>query len=81
MLPSGELNWQRLTPAGPSDGKVVSGKELPGKTDAKTAGKTDGVKAEVKAEGKVSGETPAPPAGNTAGNSFLDDPKALDGLD
>jgi hypothetical protein len=81
MLPSGELNWQRLTPAGPSDGKVVAGKELPGKPDAKTAGKAEGVKAEVKAEGKVSGETPAPPAGNTAGNSFLDDPKALDGLD
>jgi Domain of unknown function (DUF4333) len=80
MLPSGELNWQRLTPAGPSDGKVVSGKDLPGKTDAKTPVKADGVKAEVKAGGKVSGETPAPPAG-AAGNSFLDDPKALDGLD
>jgi Domain of unknown function (DUF4333) len=80
MLPSGELNWQRLTPAGPSDGKVVSGKELPSKPGAKTAVKADGVKAEVKAEGKVSGETPAPPA-PPAGNSFLDDPKALDGLD
>jgi hypothetical protein len=90
MLPSGELNWQRLTPAGPSDGKVVSGKDLPNKLDAKTAGKADGVKAdgvkpdeakvEVKAEGKAEGATPAPPGG-TAGNSFLDDPKALDGLD
>jgi hypothetical protein len=86
MLPSGELNWQRLTPAGPSDGKVVSGKDLPGKTDAKTAGKADGVKADgaksdAKSEGKAAtGETPTPPAG-AAGNSFLDDPKALDGLD
>jgi hypothetical protein len=87
MLPSGELNWQRLTPAGPSDGKVVSGKkDLPGaKPDAKTAGKPDGLKgdgakSDAKSEGKAAGETPAPPAGG-AGNSFLDDPKALDGLD
>jgi Domain of unknown function (DUF4333) len=84
MLPSGELNWQRLTPAGPSDGKVVAGKELLGKPDAKTAVKADGVKADgvkAEAEGKAAtGETPTPPAG-AAGNSFLDDPKALDGLD
>jgi Domain of unknown function (DUF4333) len=87
MSPTGELNWQRLTPAGPSDGKVVSGKkDLPGaKPDAKTAGKPDGVKADgakadANSEGKAVGETPAPPAG-AAGNSFLDDPKALDGLD
>jgi Domain of unknown function (DUF4333) len=84
MLPSEELNWQRLTPAGPSDGKVVSGKDLPGKTDAKTAVKADGAKADgaksdAKSEGKTAtGETPTPGA---AGNSFLDDPKALDGLD
>jgi hypothetical protein len=75
MLPSGELNWQRLTPAGPSDGKVVSGKDLLSKPEVKA-----GVKAEVKAEVKASGETAAPAAG-AAGNSFLDDPKALDGLD
>jgi hypothetical protein len=76
MLPSGELNWQRLTPAGPSDGKVVAGQDLPSKPDAKTAVKADGVKA----DGKALGEMPVPPA-ETAGNSFLDDPKALDGLD
>ncbi|NJM45716.1 MAG: hypothetical protein HC860_05710 [Alkalinema sp. RU_4_3] len=83
MLPSGELNWQRLTPAGPSDGKVVSGKDTPGaKPDAKTAGKPDGTtRPDAKSEGKAAaGATPTPAAG-TAGNSFLDDPKALDGLD
>lgn len=85
MSPTGELNWQRLTPAGPSDGKVVAGKDLTNKSDAKTAGKPDGVKGdgaktEAKSEGKAAGETPAPPGG-AAGNSFLDDPKALDGLD
>jgi Domain of unknown function (DUF4333) len=79
MLPSGELNWQRLTPAGPSDGKVVgSGKELAG---GKTEGKTEGAKADAKSEGKTAtSEAPVPAAG-AAGNSFLDDPKALDGLD
>lgn len=84
MLPTGELNWQRLTPAGPSDGKVVPGKDALGaKPDAKTAGKPDGAakpdgaKPDAKA---AAGATPTPPAG-AAGNSFLDDPKALDGLD